>query len=72
MKFNDLMADHRVATVRKSKWDNPEDRLHLPPIINGARGLWATLEAFDGFNVVEVRVLAFQCDDDSDDWEAAP
>jgi hypothetical protein len=69
MKLSDLLEDHSVAAVRKKKWALP-NRLELPPIINGHRGPWAKLHAFDGVDQVETPLLMMTCMDDADDWEA--
>lgn len=70
MKFSEAMSNPDVTTIRKTYWDNPEDRVNLPPILpNGIRGLWATLDADDGLQRLQTDVLAMTLDDGSDDWE---
>jgi hypothetical protein len=69
MRFDDLIADHSVAAIRKTKWANKEDRLELPKVIEGVRGPWCALIAFDGFSVEETQMLDVLCRDDDDDWE---
>lgn len=70
MKFDDLMNDHSVAAVRKERWANKNDRLVLPPVIDGQRAIWCKLIGHDGVDPESKRdLLVTHCRDNDDDWE---
>lgn len=68
MLFRDLLNDHTVAAVRLARWASPTDRLELPPVIDGERGPWCTLHAFDGVAHVTQPIMALAADDGSNGW----
>lgn len=67
--FHDLMSDHSVKAIRKATWALPGDHLELPPIVDGARGPWCTLYAFDGELTTGCKLLVTECEDAADDWQ---
>jgi len=67
MKLEDLMADLTVTHARRAYWKIPTDHVELPPVIEGGRGPWSVLVAFDGKQVIRRSFPLLT--DPNDDWE---
>jgi len=66
MKLEELMADSTVTHVRREYWALPDDHIILPPFIDGCRGPWFTLVAFDGVSTIKVDLPLVT--DSNTDW----
>lgn len=79
MKFIEALRDHSIKAIRLPIWANEEDRLELPPIINGSRGPWCKcvfstpIFAADGeckgFEMKETPIGAWEFAKDDSEYE---
>lgn len=67
MKLSDLMKDHTVTHARRAYWKIRDDHVVLPIVVDGMRGPWSVLVAFDGKQMIRKSLPLLT--DDNDDWE---